>query len=201
MRKIKWEKERKDLDRLITFFHFKKAMIKINRCLKMARKENNKFYYLYFHAQKEMLKENFSQAIEFLNMALEIKEDPLSYNDKAICLAELGRYKSAMKVFNQGINRIKDNATLYHNKGWLLNKLGKYKEAIVLFNKALELEKDRVESIYSIGDSYLKLGKREEAYRYLKKALILIKGKSKYIRQHIEKRLKTLEKENRLFHK
>ena len=193
MPKIDWERERKVLDREITFFHFRKAERKIKKCLNLAEESGEEFFFYYFLAQKFILGEDFYQAIEHFNRALKIrKNDGCTYNDKAICLAELEKYRQALDCFNEGIKRDKDCVSLYHNKGWLLNLLRRYKEAILCFNKALELEEDRVESLYSLGDTYLQLGDRPRAKRYFQKALRYIKGKSFYVYNQILKKLKNL---------
>jgi tetratricopeptide (TPR) repeat protein len=193
MPKIDLEKERKILDRQITFFHFKRAKRKIEKCIKWAKKIKDNFFLNYFLAQRYILKEDFSKAIVYFNCALKIKpNDGCTYNDKALCLAELGNYQEALECFNEGIRKDKDCASLYHNKGWLLNFLGRYKEAILCFKKSLELEKKRVESLYSLADTYLHLHDKEKAKKYFKKTLKLIKGKSSFIFKETLKRLKDL---------
>jgi len=184
------EKERKRLDREITFFHFKRAKKIIDKCLRIACKRKEEFFINYFTAQDCILKEKYSEAIKYLEKALHLRRnDGCSYNDKAICLAELGRYKEALQCFNEGIMRDKDCVSLYHNKGWLLNLLEKHKQAVLCFQKALELEPKRVESLYSLGDSYLNLGEEVRAKKYFSLALKEIKGKSHYIYKQIVNQL------------
>ncbi|MCM8820247.1 MAG: hypothetical protein NC925_05575, partial [Candidatus Omnitrophica bacterium] len=48
MSKINLEKERGLLDRDITFFHFNRAKKRIAKCIKIAKKINNNFYFFYF---------------------------------------------------------------------------------------------------------------------------------------------------------
>ncbi|MDD5583713.1 MAG: hypothetical protein PHV55_01475, partial [Candidatus Omnitrophica bacterium] len=98
MQKIDFETERKTLDRLITFFQFKKAQRKIRKCMLQAKQKENIFFLHYFSAQQYILKEDFKTALHFLNLALAKKEnDGCSYNDKALCLAELGRFEEDRK--------------------------------------------------------------------------------------------------------
>lgn len=194
MRKIDWEKERERLDREITFFHFKKAERIIKKALKKAREEKIWFYVYYFTAQECILKEKFKEAIKYLNKALKIRPyDALSYNDKAICLAELGEFKKAEMVFDEALQKNKDNPILYHNKGWLLNFIGKDREAIVYFHKALEFDPQKVESIFSLADSYFKLGKYKEAKKFFEKAKRLLRGRSKYLYREAKRRLKEVD--------
>ena len=155
--KIDFEKEREIVDREITFFYFSRAARRIAKCIKWAKKNEDTFFLYYFLSQRLILKENFLPAINYLNKAIKLKgSDGCAYNDKALCLADLGRHKEALECFNEGIRKDTSRPSLYHNKGWLLNLLGKHRQAIVCFNKALELENLRPEALYSlagIGDN------------------------------------------------
>ena len=181
MSKVDFEKERKILDRQITFFHFKRAKKRIARCIRLAHKLKDDFFLNYFLAQERILKEDFSGAIDYLDKALAIKKnDGCACNDKALCLADLGKLTKALDCFNQGLKKDPNCISLYHNKGWLLNLLKQYKEAILCFKKALELDEDRVEALYSLADTYYHLGQRQLAKKYFNMALKYIKGKSSY---------------------
>lgn len=190
MQKIDLEKERKNLDRDITFFHFKKAKNKIEKCIEEASFANDIFFLSYFTAQKFIIRREFEKAIRYLNICIKLRpHDGCSYNDKAICFAELGKYEQAMVIFDKGISLSRDCASLYHNKGWLLNTLGRFKQSIIYFKKALELEGVRVEAMFSLGDSYLKMGETQQAKKYFTLALSSIKGKSSYVYKEVKKRL------------
>ncbi len=185
-----FEKERDLLDRQITYFHFEQAKKKAAKCIKAARKANDYFYLFYFTAQKFIIQEEFEKALRYLNLCLKLNPgDGYSYNDKAVCLAELGKYSRALAAFDEGIRKSQNRASLYHNKGWLLNTLGKYRQSIIYFEKALELENGRVEANFSLGDSHWHLGDKVRAKKYFLRALDQIKGKSSYIYREIKKRL------------
>jgi len=187
------ERLRKKLDREITFFHMRRAEIIVRKALKIARKDNDLFFINYFSAQKYILKKNFKEAIEFLDEAINIRtNDGCSYNDKALCLAEMGFYEDALRWFNEGIKRDKECIELYHNKGWLLNFLENYNEALLCFHKVLEFENTRPETLYSIADTYYKMGKYDLSFKYFKKALDDVRGKSRYITEDIKRRLREL---------
>ena len=194
MQKIDLEKERRKLDREITFFHFRRAKRIILRALKEARKDSQWFYIYYFTAQNYILSEKFRWAIKYLNKALHLRpSDGCTYNDKALCVAELGFYEKALACFNQGIAKDRDCASLYHNKGWLLNFLGEYKDAILCFRKALELEEGRPEALFSLADSYYHLGEYQEAKKYFGKASRVIEGKCSYLRREVARHLKKVK--------
>lgn len=195
MQKIDLEKERVILDREITFFHFERAKKKIAKCIKEASKSNDIFFLSYFTAQKFIVRREFEKAIRYLNICIKLRlHDGCSYNDKAICLAELGKYEEALAVFDRGISLSRDCASLYHNKGWLLNAMGRFRQSVIYFKKALELDCARVEAIFSLGDSYLKMGDIKTAKKYFTKALYEIKGKSSYVYGEIKKQLSGLDK-------
>ncbi|UCC95977.1 MAG: tetratricopeptide repeat protein [Candidatus Omnitrophota bacterium] len=195
MPKVDLEKERKLLDREITFFHFKRATRKIKKCIKLAEETKDDFFLSYFLAQRCILRQDYRRAMHYFNCALHIrKNDGCTYNDKALCLAELGRLKEALACFNRGIKRNRDCASLYHNKGWLLHSLGRHKEAAVCFKKALELEAGRVESLYSLADTYCHLNDLQQARQLFHRALRLIKGKSSYAHKQTLKKLNKLER-------
>lgn len=192
---IDLEKQRKLLDREITFFHFGRAKKKIAMCLKEADKTNNTFFRYYFLAQFAILKENFRTAIRYLDYAIEIRNnDGCAYNDKALCLADLGEYTKSLVCFDEGIKKDKGCVSLYHNKGWLLNSLGRYRESLLCFKKALELDEDRPEALFSLADTCHHLGDIDSAGRYFKKSLSLIKGRCAFMRRETLKRLRTLRK-------
>ena len=193
MSKIDLEKERKKLDREVTFFHFERALRKISKCIKEAKRRKDKFFLCYFLAQNQIINEDFYQGINYLDKAIAIREtDGCSYNDKALCLAELGKHTEALEVFNKGIKKDPNCTSLYHNKGWLLNLLAKHKEAVICFHKALELDPRRPEVLYSLADSYFHLNKRDLAAKYFKRALAKVKGRSSYVYGDISRRLKGL---------
>jgi len=192
---IDFEYERAILDREITFFHFARAKKRITKCITLAKKANDRFFLYYFLAQNEIVHGHFRLAIYYIDKAIGLKNsDGCLYNDRAICLAELGKYKLALEWFDRGIARDHDCASLYHNKGWLLNVLGRHQRAIVCFHKALELQSQRPESWYSLADSLLELGYVKPAIKAFRKALQQVRGRSALARNAIEIRLKSIEK-------
>jgi len=56
---IDLERQRKVLDRHITFFHFKRARLSARQGLKSARAVKDKFFTCYFLAQNGILDEKF----------------------------------------------------------------------------------------------------------------------------------------------
>lgn len=190
MKNIDLQRERELLDREITFFHFKRAKRKIIKCLKIARNQNEPFFFNYFRAQHYILEDNFTRAVHFLDICLTlVVDDGCCYNDKALCFAQLGKYKQALQAFEQGIKVEPECTSLYQNKGWLLHLLGRYKEAMLFFHKAWELDSCRVEALFSIADTYSKLGDSIKAKKYYQKVLRFLKSKCSYMYKETQKRI------------
>ena len=193
MPKIDLEKERKVLDRQVTFFHLRRAKKHVDKCMKLAKEQGDEFFLNYFLAQDEILGEKYRQAIKYIGKALKIRgNDGCAYNDKALCLADSGKIEQSLECFNEGIKRDPNCACLYHNKGWLLNSMGLHRQALLCFHKALEIDPKRPEALYSLADSYFHLKDTKKAAIYFKKALSQVRGKSSYVVKDIEKRLKNL---------
>lgn len=185
--------QRELLDRQITYFHFSRAIRKINKCINLARKYKQPFFYYYFSSQVHIINDDFKAAISCLNKALILRpDDGCCYNDKALCLVELGKMDLAFNNFNQGIKREPDCASLYQNKGWLLHLHGRYKEAILCFHKAFEIDPDRIEAIFSLADTYQKLEDLTRARHYFLKVKLLLKHKCAVVYKETLLRLQQL---------
>lgn len=130
---------------------------------------------MFFRAQLEIIDEHFENAIKYLDNAIKYNPtDGAAYNDRALCMIELGIIDGVLGYFDKGIDAEPEHETIYHNKGWFLNNLGYHKEALSLFKKTLELAPDRAVTYENIGNVYESLGKMDEAVIAYKKALSLI---------------------------
>ncbi len=185
------EKERRRLDREITFFHYKRAEHIRRRALAAAEKEQNRFFILYFKAQQHILAREHHKALPLLEEALTLRRgDGCTYNDKALCLAELDCPGEALACFNEGIRRDPDCVTVYHNKGWLLNLLSHHARAVLCFKKTLELDPRRPEALYSLADSCEHMGEYAAAEKYFHAALREVTNRCSYMVGDIKTRLK-----------
>jgi tetratricopeptide (TPR) repeat protein len=150
----------------------------------------------YFKGQVEILNGNFTAAIEHFDAAIRHNSaDGAAYNDRALCMVELGIIDQAFEYFDKGIAVEPDYATIYHNKGWLLNNIGRHSEAIKCFKKALELDPNRPVTYDNLADSLLSLMDHKGALTAYKKVLQLLKpGCCLSIRRQIKEKIKFLEK-------
>ena len=182
------------LDQAITYGAKKKALALARKYLQQAQDKKLPGEVEYFKGQVEMLKNNFVLAIEHFDQAVKINpNDGAAYNDRALCMVELGIIDEAIKYFDLGIKVEADYATVYHNKGWLLNNIGRHKEAIKCFNQALALEPNRAVTFDNLADAYFNLGKLDEAQAAYKRVLKLLKpGEGFGIRKQIQGKIKCI---------
>jgi tetratricopeptide (TPR) repeat protein len=188
-------KLRIELDKAITYGTKRQALSAAAKGLAQARKKGLPGEVEYFLAQRDIIREEFAAAIEHLDKAIQLNpKDGAAYNDRALCMVELGIIDEAMRYFDKGIALEPDYATIYHNKGWLLNHIGRHTEAIRCFNKALELEPDRAVTYDNLADAQRNLGEYNAALASYRKVLELLKpGSCRKIRAAIKKEIRALE--------
>jgi Flp pilus assembly protein TadD len=180
-----------ELDRAITFGRDIEAFAIAQNGLAAAKAKNIPAEAEYFRAQFFILDEDFFAAIAHLDKAIALNPcDGAAFNDKALCLIELGKFDEALSNFDQGILAEPDYASVYHNKGWFLNKLGRFHEAIECFNKTLELEPERAVTYENLGDVYLNLGLKDNARQAYQNALKCLPDDCEGIKAQLEKLIK-----------
>jgi tetratricopeptide (TPR) repeat protein len=183
------------LDEAITYGTQRDAMKLARQGLKDAQEAGTPGEIEYFKGQIEILNKNFTTAIEHFDAA--VKHNPAdgaSYNDRALCMVELGIIDEAFYYFDKGIRVEPDFATIYHNKGWLLNNIGRHTEAIRYFKKALRLEPGRAVTYDNLADALFNLAD----YRGAKKAYELVleflkPGQCPTIRKQVEIQIKLIK--------
>ncbi|MBF0122668.1 MAG: tetratricopeptide repeat protein [Candidatus Omnitrophica bacterium] len=184
---------RRDVDEAITFNDRLKAKALAAEGLRQAQEKECLGEVMYFQAQLKIIEENFLEAICYLDQAIGYNSsDGAAFNDKALCLVELGMIDGVEELFNEGIDVEPDYATIHHNKGWFLNNLGRHREALGCFEKALKLEPGRVVTYENMADAYENIGLMAEALKSYKKALALMRL-SGPIRNQIEREIRRLE--------
>ena len=183
------------LDDAITYGTKGQAVKLAKKGLKQAEEKKSAGEAEYFKGQIDILKGNFASAIEHFDAAIRINpKDGAAYNDRALCMVELGIIDPAFEYFDKGIEVEPDYATIYHNKGWLLNNTGLHKEAIKCFKKALDLDPDRPVTYDNLADSLLSLADYRGALKAYKKVLELLKpGRCLGIRRQIKEKIKYLK--------
>jgi len=186
---------RLELDDSITYGVKKDSLVLAHQGLRLAKKKKKAGEAEYFQGQIQMLKGNFVTAIEHFDRAISINpNDGASFNDRALCMVELGILDKALYFFDMGIRVEPDFATIHHNKGWLLNNLGRYRESIECFKKALLLEPKRPVTYDNLADALYNLGDIPGALAAYKKVLELLRpGFCRSIRKQIKEKIKEIE--------
>ena len=185
------------LDAAITY-GTKPAALKLARQgLRLADKAKLAGEKEYFLGQLALLKERFTEAIEHFDQAIRHNlKDGAAYNDRALCMVELGIIDQALVYFDKGIEVEPDYATVYHNKGWLLNNIGRHSEGVACFKKALVLEPRRAVTYDNLADALFNLGDYKGALAAYKKVLELLKpGACRGIRKNILRQMKLIKDE------
>jgi tetratricopeptide (TPR) repeat protein len=183
------------LDEAITYGSLRRARLLAGKFLKEAKKGKLPGEISYFKGQVEILKGNFVTAIEHFDAAIRHNpKDGAAYNDRALCMVELGIIDEAFIYFDKGIEVEPDYATIYHNKGWLLNNIGRHSEAIACFKKALSLETDRAVTYDNLADAYFNLSDYPKALEAYRQVLKLLKPSScRGIRKQIKERIRFIK--------
>jgi tetratricopeptide (TPR) repeat protein len=188
---------RKELDDAITYGTRKASLAAARKGLRLARAAAAAGEIEYFKAQLLIISDDFTAAIVHLDRAIQSNpHDGAAYNDRALCMVELGLIDDAIPFFDRGIKVEPDYATIYHNKGWLLNNIGRHTEAIRCFRRALELEPGRAVTYDNLADAQLSLGDRQAALASYRKVLELLQpGQCRGIRKQIRACIASLEGE------
>jgi tetratricopeptide (TPR) repeat protein len=184
------------LDHLITYGSKRAAMALARKSLALAVSRSLPQEIAYFTGQKEFLNGRFASAMEHFDEALRLNPaDGAAYNDRALCMAELGMLDGALSDFDRGIAAEPDFATIHHNKGWLLNNLGLHTEAIACFRTALSLEEGRAVTYDNLADALYNLGDYAGALAAYRRVLeLLAPGECRHIRPMIRRQIASLEK-------
>lgn len=186
---------RRFIDDAITFNDLEKAKEFALQGLTMALETKILGEQMFFRAQLEIVEDNFEEAIEYLDKAIEYNsKDGAAFNDRALCMIELGILEGVVEYFDKGIEVEPDYDTIYHNKGWFLNNLGYYNEALGLLTKALELEPNRAVTHENLASVYENLGRVDEAVAEYQKALGLVDPVYEDIKDQIADEIKRLTK-------
>ncbi|MFC1709453.1 tetratricopeptide repeat protein [Candidatus Omnitrophota bacterium] len=187
-------KIRLDLDDAITHGDLTKARKLSQEGLSISRDRELLGEVEYFNGQIEILSENYPKAIKHFDKAIEYNpSDGASYNDRALCMIEMGIIDDALPYFDRGIEVEPDFATIHHNKGWLLNKIGRNREAIGCFSKALELDDERAVTYENLADAYWQLDDYKSALKALNKALDVLDPHYLHIRQELLDKIRNIQ--------
>ena len=188
---------RRELDEAITYGCFDIAARLAHKGQEQARQSQLPGEFEYFIGQIDIINGDYEEAISHFDKAIEYNPfDGAAFNDRALCMVELGIIDEALHYFDKGIEVEPDYATIYHNKGWLLNKIGRHSEAIENFQKALELEPKRAVTYENLADAFANLCDYKAALSAYRKAISLLKPNYSGIKEQIVAQIKLIEEKN-----
>ncbi|MBR0272088.1 MAG: tetratricopeptide repeat protein [Methanobrevibacter sp.] len=111
--------------------------------------------------------EEYEEAIKYFDLSLKIHQDPDVLEYKAYALAELKKYKQALKTIDKAIKQAPDNDTYWANKGNIYVMQKKYKKALKCYDKAIELDDEDVDYYIYKSNVYIELKDYENAEKML----------------------------------
>jgi len=126
-----------------------------------------------------LAEENFEDALEEYEEALNILEDTLAYQKILLCYSHLGRQKDLLTLSEKLLTQFPTFTApgeylceYYYDTGILLLLKGDYQTAISLFNQCLQFDPSKTSEVaIEIGNCYLSLKDTAEALVYYGNAL------------------------------
>ena len=106
---------------------------KLEELNKTAPDDKEFLAYIYFAIgyAKEIGLENYDNAIEYYNKAIELKPDYVyAYNNRGNAKSDLGNFQEAIEDFNKAIELMPDYAKAYYGRGATNLELHNYIKAI-----------------------------------------------------------------------
>ena len=185
---------RRRIDEAITYGRFELAVSLTQEGLRLARQKELLGEIEYFQGQAEILSGNYYEAIGHFDQAIKYNpHDAAAFNDRALCMVELGIIDEAFYYFDKGIEAEPDYATIYHNKGWLLNKIGRHTEAIEYFKKTLEIDPARAVTYENLANALTSLSDYQGALGCYRQAINLLKADYSDIKEQIISEMRLVE--------
>ena len=109
----------------------------------------------------------FQQASNLLPEDLEIKQLMIE------CLRSLGKYKDAVALMLQNIDKFSGNLDALMELGGDLKMLARYDEALEIYRKASDAACNSIEPLKGMYDCHIHLGNKDKAQTTLKRAMMI----------------------------
>lgn len=170
--------------------------------LDAAKDENEKSYIYVQIAIQYQHSNNYYEALNYCNKALEIHPDFIDIlNRKSNILNKLNRYEEAIEVCNRGIEIDDSIAHLYLNKAEALYNLGDYNNALDNCDKTNEIYPYFTNTYLIQIKIYFYVNELEQAMDIINKVeeLQISNGEIKLIKARILNRLKKYEESEKLY--
>ena len=135
----------------------------------------------YFHSGvKAQQRGQYSEAIQDLTKAIELKEDADTYAFRSFAYDRKGEYDQAIQDLTKAIE-LKEDADTYLIRGGVYYSKDEYDQAIQDFTKAVELKEDHAGAYAFRGLAYACKGEYDQAIQDLTKAIELKEDADTYL--------------------
>jgi ribosomal protein S12 methylthiotransferase accessory factor len=133
-------------------------------------------FYIHFYLGLCLLSLHKNEAaLSHLNKALDldppIQELASIYSYMGVAYKEMGAYKNAIRVLEEGEVHDKERTDIYNLKGFCYFKLKKHERAIENFAKVLDLNPGSAIDYANIGSNYREMGEKDKAITFYEIAL------------------------------
>jgi ribosomal protein S12 methylthiotransferase accessory factor len=136
-----------------------------------------KYYVKFFLGSCYLATNELSKALTYFEEALSLgpkAEDIASIHSyMGICLKDLGQYRQAITVLEQGAAHDDERTDIHNLMGFCHFKLKEHERAIECFQKVLRLDPGSAIDYANIASNYRDMGDKEKAVRYYQVALQL----------------------------
>jgi ribosomal protein S12 methylthiotransferase accessory factor len=135
-------------------------------------------YYVHFYLGASYLTlEDPQTAVACFRRALTLdpteQDLPSIYSYLAVALKDLGEYRQALEVLQEGEKLDRERTDIYNLMGFCHFKLKEHPEAIANFEKVIQLDPSSAIDYANIAANYRQMGETEKAIRYFRIALTL----------------------------
>ncbi len=125
----------------------------------LGTSHHDMFGFSYDHINSLLEKQDFDQALEYLDDILE--DDPNHLDSlfyKGYVLDEMGRYNEALQNYDLILNYWPDDFETLYNKAITLEHIGEHGDAIRYYDRVLELYPDDADSLFRKGVLLYEMG-------------------------------------------
>jgi len=149
----------------------------INKLIKIKALLPEKYYISFYLGQCFLSIDNPQKALDYFTASISqnpAKEDIASiYSYMGICFKDMGEYRKALLVLQEGASHDKERTDIYNLMGFCYFKLKEHEKAIDSFKKVLKLDPGSAIDYANIASNYRDMGKNGKAIEYYLMALQL----------------------------
>ncbi|MEA3435534.1 MAG: YcaO-like family protein [Thermodesulfobacteriota bacterium] len=149
----------------------------INKLIKIKELLPEKYYISFYLGQCFLSLDKPKIALDYFTASISQNPDRQDiasiYSYMGICFKDMGEYKKALQVLQEGENHDKERTDIYNLMGFCYFKLKEHEKAIASFKRVLKLDPGSAIDYANIASNYRDMGKIEKAIEYYLMALQL----------------------------